>query len=537
VPQDVQKIQANIVRMVQQGANEAEIDSYLNMEGVTPYDLGAERETSQSLGFEKGFKEPLLNLQSATESVPGVGQGAPWLKSGQYKPSTVGREELQTKIDTASSEGIKPGLTGEIGGNIVGTIPTMMLKGGQAIQGGVEGALLSDADTLSGRAGDAAIGSVTGVVGKGVFDAAGKVISPNIKNAASNLYEKGIEHLTPGQTMGGWAKGIEDALTSIPWIGDAIQEARSRGVEDFNRVIISDILSPIKQTIPENLPKFGREAVKYVGDQLSAGYDRLLPKLIAVGDAELAQSMNRIMSEYTSTMSAENAKTLANIVKNKIPKALYSEGGISGKQYNNLMSSFKRLSAQKKSSGQGEVADAIDEFASSFEDLLQRSNPEFAGELTNLRTGWSKLADVEIAAGGAGADSGLFTPAQYLSAIKRGDKSVRKRAFARGENQMQEFAEQAKEVLPSKLADSGTAKRGAALALFGGLGAGAINPITGAAVLGGSGLYTKFGQKAINKGLFGRGKVAETYAQWARRMGVPSSKISTAAVAQQNRNK
>src|SRR5262249_48271023 len=51
-----------------------------------------------------------------------------------------------------------------------------------------------------------------------------------------------------------------------------------------------------------------------------------------------------------------------------------------------------------------------------------------------------------------------------LSAIKRGDKSVGKGMFARGDALMQDFATAAQNVLPSRIPTSGTSERAAMMA-------------------------------------------------------------------------
>ncbi|BBE09545.1 Lytic transglycosylase, catalytic [Mycoavidus cysteinexigens] len=89
------------------------------------------------------------------------------------------------------------------------------------------------------------------------------------------LLEEGITP-TPGQIMGGTAQRIEDKLTSVLIVGDAITSARRRAVEDLNRAAYHQALDPIEKNIPNEV---GREGVDTVSRQLSDACNKLLPNL------------------------------------------------------------------------------------------------------------------------------------------------------------------------------------------------------------------------------------------------------------------
>ena len=61
---------------------------------------------------------------------------------------------------------------------------------------------------------------------------------------AAVLAKEGIR-LTPGAECGGWLKALEDKATSIPFVGDIIQGARKKGIEDFNRAALERATFPV----------------------------------------------------------------------------------------------------------------------------------------------------------------------------------------------------------------------------------------------------------------------------------------------------
>ncbi|MCX8566899.1 MAG: hypothetical protein ON057_001626 [Glomeribacter sp. 1016415] len=102
------------------------------------------------------------------------------------------------------------------------------------------------------------------------------------------LLEEGITP-TPGQIMGGTAQRIEDKLTSVPIVGDAITSARRRAVKDLNRAAYHQALDPIEKNIPNEV---GREGVDTVSRQLSDACNKLLPNLKFRADSQFKTEVN-----------------------------------------------------------------------------------------------------------------------------------------------------------------------------------------------------------------------------------------------------
>ena len=128
--------------------------------------------------------------------------------------------------------------------------------------------------------------------------------------------------------------------------------------------------------------------------------------------------------------------------------------------------------------------------------LVTRANPQNATELAAIDKAYANFKRIQRAAAGVGTEDGVFTPAQLLSAAKAMDRTKDKRAFSEGTALLQDLAAAGKEVMPSKVPDSGTAGRllsnittpNGLLSTL--LGAGAALPL--------SAVYSKTGSKVIN---------------------------------------
>jgi len=157
--------------------------------------------TSQALGFGKGLFAPVDNASRALESLlhattDGTTVGYGLHTAGQALRSAMPKSVVdfidnpQAYYAAQQQAGMRPGKIGEFAGNVVGTLPASLAKGGSAVVGGVQGALLSDKRDPLGVMTDAAIGAVGGLAGEGVAKglgyAGGKAMSAARANPAIN---------------------------------------------------------------------------------------------------------------------------------------------------------------------------------------------------------------------------------------------------------------------------------------------------------------------------------------------------------------
>jgi hypothetical protein len=354
-------------------------------------------------------------------------------------------------------------------GNMVGQVGASALLTrrlpGAFLPGAGAGALMSDAETGWGVATDAAVGGAGGVIGDRLLRGITGMVAPRINRAARNLHERGVR-MTPGQVLGGSALRTEDRLISRPHVGDQIIAGRQQSYRDFNRAAVDEVIAPYNAAgtgAPIRIPasENPQAVIRSVGDQLSNRYERLVPRLSMRPDAELATDVTGIAANTTNgNLSPAALRQFNAIVENQVTPLLNSANPIAGAQFRQIE---RRLGQQVSRFGRSDnpdhqaMAEGFGEMQSAFQRALQRSNPPHAQELAALNESWANLVRVEGAA--SGARGGLFSPAQFRSAVRRGDSSTRRRGMARGEARMQDLAEAAVDVLPADYPDSGTAGR------------------------------------------------------------------------------
>lgn len=319
------------------------------------------------------------------------------------------------------------------------------------------------------------IGAAAGGVAQKAISGVGRVLSPQTAPEVRALAEQGVE-LTPGQILGGSAKRAEEAFKSIPFAGDVVAGAERRSIESFNKAVIDDTLSSIGQKLPKG--KAGRDAITFADNAISNAYNKVLGKATVTADDQLINDLAEITNRAMQELPEERANQLVKIVTNKIGDK-FRERTINGGQWKKIDSDLGRTAAKYLSSADADqrtLGTAIKEAQFSIRNLLERSNPQQSEAIRNANEAFSKFLRVERAASGVGAQEGVFSPAQLLSASRALDESMRKGRFARGGAVMQDIAEQGKNVLGANLPDSGTAYRGIAGA--GVLGAGYLEPTT-----------------------------------------------------------
>lgn len=537
-------------------------------EGATREQVMAKVKSQIDAGNQREFTPPLTPLQQMEEDRHATGMGIGDVLAGSAQlaqhlapdslvnaanavrdvfpggPGDITADESRQRLDQtlANREQAYQGFRSDPGafdwnrlaGNVIGTLPMAMAGGprllGAAAAGAGVGATTPQTDgEFSWQ--DKALQTGLGVGGAAAGNLGGRLVSnliaPNVAAGVANLTSRGVRP-TIGQTIGGGVNAFEQKLTGIPVVGDFISAARRRAVDDFNRAIYDDILSPIGGNAPTVA---GREAVSEVGDQISRGYDELLPQVTFGTDAQFGQDFTTIMRDVIALPESLRNRYMA-FVQDRLAPSLAPGGTMTGEAFKTLESDLLGLARKYSKSvvaSEQELGDALTNLLTSMREGLARTNSGVqinvsgtmvdAGErLADLNGAWAKLVRLERATGSVAAEHGVFSPAQMLAAVKATDSSVRNRAFARGDALLQDVAEDAKSVLGNNVPDSGTPGRLAALLASGGIGAGYFLDPT-LAVAGGAAIlpYTRTGQKLTSSLLAGqRGPTSQALATMLR---------------------
>lgn len=373
-------------------------------------------------------------------------------------------------------------------------VQASMSPTGQAVIAGATSGILEPVFDVEGKdfatekAKQAGIGALVAPLTQKAISGVGRVLSPQISPEARALYAQGVE-LTPGQALGGTYKKLEEAAKSIPIAGDIVAGAEKRSIESFNRAVIDDALTSLNTKVPKKL--VGREAINYADDAISNAYNKVLGKAKVTADTTLLDDLSSLTSRMAQELPEQRATQFDKIISQKVLNKFKTDT-LTGTQWKSIDSELGRLASNYMNTSDADqriLGGAIKEAQLNLRELLARANPEKAVEIAKANNAFSKFLRVERAAGSVGAQEGVFSPAQLLSATKALDESLRKGQFARGKATMQPMAEGAKTVMGANLPDSGTAYRGQAG--LGILGAGYLEPTTLLAPLAIGGAYTK----------------------------------------------
>lgn len=384
------------------------------------------------------------------------------------------------------------------GASVLGSIPAGAIGGaalgvGQPIPNATAENYGAQKAQQVGR--DAVVGGITGPVGYTL----GRMISPTVAPNVQKLADEGVQ-MTPGQILGGMTKRVEDAATSIPFVGDAIRGAQRNSIESTNRIAVNRALEPIGESLPKNIPT-GHDAVRYAANKVSEAYDNSLSRMVGRLDDTLAAEVSNIEKMAKDGLPPELADRVSKVINTQLLGKFGPSGTMLGKNVQTADSELGRLAAnfaRDPSADAKDLGRAIGELRTSFQNMLERVNPpDVVAGYKAAKTAFSNLATVQRAAGSTAASDGVFTPNQLEIAVKNSDKSSRKAAYSMGEAKMQDLSNAAKGVLPSSVPDSGTPLRAMlGLGLLGGGGV-AINPAVPVAGLAAAGLYTQPVQRMI----------------------------------------
>lgn len=394
-----------------------------------------------------------------------------------------------------------------MGGNVAAALPMAAaapaasgLAGAAAI-GGVTGAGMAALEpvaqgeyfTEKGR--QALAGGVIGAAAGPIGLAAGRFIAPRISEGVRRLREAGVE-MTPGQIVGGAGRRLEDMATSIPFVGDRIIAGQRNSLETFNRAAANRVLAPLGESVSPTAP-VGREMVADVTSRISRAYDAAIARARPFGpDEQFAKELAEVGQQF---LTPQSQQTFARALRDRV-MSRFQGGQIDGATYQKIKSELAEIARNYSGStaaAEREIGKAFEGVQDAMQGLLARTNPDVAPALKAADAAFAANVRMTDAAGRVAAEHGVFTPAQFSSAVRTGDNSTRRTAYARGEALMQDLSDPGRSVLPSKVPDSGSPSRLMAMLLGGGAATGTIPPPVigaGAALYG---AYTDPARRAI----------------------------------------
>ena len=474
-------------------------------------------------GMAQGMEDPVYGAgQLGLHALPEVLRPNFLPTPQQFDTSIANRETAYQASRNAAGE------TGadlqRISGNIIGSAPVMALMpaaapesfmgavGAGGLTGGVNAALqpITGGDYGAEKTKQVLTGAGTGAVTSGLLYGTGRLFGG--APAPRNEYEASVQRLqqkgvtpTIGQMMGPNAAKFEDVAQPFSVFG------QKRALNQVNTAAYETTLAPLKvldQASPNAAKlsvfdgKPGREGLSKVYDKLSAAYDRVLPRVGVKVDGVFNLDLQKAAQEIAFASPAVKSH-YEDILKSQILTRIDTNGSMTGEAFKALEKELSKQIGRLQAKGGDEaaLADAFDGVLGAFRSNLERSNPQYAGQLQAVNTAYARFADVRRAVANSKDADGIFTPAGLWAALKAGDKSAGKFVTAEGKGgDLQELAGDALRVLGNQYPNSGTPARLAVGALEGGgLAAASMAHPVGVGSVAATGLaYTPWGQKAAS---------------------------------------
>jgi len=465
---------ADVVGAVASGA--AEQYPFLD-EAVTGLDaLVNRRSFSESRDEYRNMVEALNQQQREARNIGGVGGfvGALALPAGG---SFVGRGV--DNADRIRRAALASGLVGSVYG-----------------AGGSEGSL-----TERGQAGALAAllsAGTGGVLQSGV----NRLSRPTADTAQRRMSRQGQE-LTMGQMFGGGLQRLEDAFTSIPLAGDLVRNRQRDTLASFDTLATNTALRPLGEALESSA---GRQGVRDADAIISGAYTRALEPVTAFNPADetltAALATARSPERLTADVSASLNSTLDNIFSQ-------APGEIDGQTWKRIDSQLAAAARQAEAGAATRpemtaLNERLRQARTAWRDALGRVDENalagvMAADAAEAQYRLVRQASSDVASAGRGGDA---SPATLNRAVAQSGSN---RRFARGENLMQDLTDDAMQVLPRTVPDSGTPLRSlvTGAGIGGGLSAIGTDPAAlalGAALTGGVSLgYTRPAQQLANR--------------------------------------
>jgi hypothetical protein len=501
------------------GMSEADIESALSVaSGVSSQE--AAPVTAPTNGFLMGLKDPISGgAQLAPRGLAyatSLGGATPnpvsrFFDEEARKVDAMVRAEQQAYMAQRAAQGETGFDVARMAGNVLspanlapGVFATrlaaargIMNPAAQAAIGGAVSGLMQPAteeDFAAQKLEQATLGGAFGAGGQKVVAGAGRMLNPLVSKAEQTMIDLGITP-TMGQVLGKGAKSLETFAQYMPIIGTAIQDARQRTIFDFNKGVINKALGRIKTKLPADV--IGRDAIKFASDTVSDAYDNVLKKMDFELDFNTSSNILGALNK-ANLLSPQQRQAAIDYV-NDIALSKFSGRKLTGEEYKAIESDLRKKASGLMSStteAEREVGDALFGVLGEFKKSLYNQNPKLTPQLRRVDSAYADMSVIKLAAANSGAESGVFTPKQFSTAVRQGDRTLRKSAFAKGTARSQQISDAAMQMLEE---EAGATLAGRYAAGGAGLFGLAARPeIAIPAVIGGRMVYSEPGQQLMN---------------------------------------
>lgn len=385
----------------------------------------------------------------------------------------------QDALSAANEE--RPGWA--VGGKIVGSLGAMggINAGAKAI-GGVAGKALTGS---GGVGGDALYGSVQGglengpsgivegalaaaignKVGSGIVSGTGRAVRGVSDPVVKRLSAQGVP-LTMGMIMGrnNTLGSFMNGLESFPGVRGLMRSRYDDAYAGVNRAALNDSVGGIGG----NVNKVGTEGLSQAYDASDSAY------LDALGGRRFNGREPQFLDEMEQAIARGEAvpdlgPKFAHAIRKDIKPLFGSDGVMSGERLQDALRFLRERRTSFADDPLGsDIGEAFDGVGDAITGMAGRQAPDVMPKLNAANEAYRKINVLADASKTAVNQKGIPTPAQMNRAsINSTNKFLGKRAAVTGGRPFQQLGDDAQEIIPSGINDSGTATRMASMVLPG----------------------------------------------------------------------
>jgi hypothetical protein len=262
---------------------------------------------------------------------------------------------------------------------------------------------------------------------------------------AARMLSSADVRLTPPQSHNLGYK--ERSLQEWPILRGFVRGGVGRSVDDFDRAVASQALSPLGVAVPRSIPA-GHGLMDFGADQFNRAYGQVLPHVsLAQQPTVGALQAHPDLANVIGRMSTDDANSLMSRLQSDL-LGRFQNGTMDGQAFKLAESALSRQ-ADRISGSRPELADALRMTLSVVRDELATQNPTYAPQLQRINHAFSMWARVRDAAERDALGKGRFEPSDLLQVLK--GESPSNTAFGRGREPMQAFAEAGNEIIGPSL--------------------------------------------------------------------------------------
>lgn len=273
-----------------------------------------------------------------------------------------------------------------------------------------------------------------GAAGRGVFNAAGRALSPRGGDLAEAYAREVVP--SPGQRLGGLLDRAEQAVARMPAAGRAVRTARNDAIAQFRRGAYEDALGEIGARLPPGVANVAA-AGRVLDREFTDAFQRARSQLAFRADEGFVDALAPIGPQL-SGLQARSRSEYVNFMESRLVRRLRARNGrLDGDDYARFVGRIdaRARAIRRDPNGDQELAGAYEATADAFDDAAIRqggSDATLAWQaLRRARVGQRKATVLEIA--GSRSRGGVLDPAELEAAVRQAGEGIRGRTYMQGE--------------------------------------------------------------------------------------------------------